>query len=59
MALAQKLLALGWGRDTTPVVAKGPPKSIQVRRWWRVVVVRAAPQLWHRHRLPLIVQNAR
>lgn len=30
MGLVQKLMSLGWGRDTTPVVAKGPPKSIQV-----------------------------
>ena len=29
-ALAAKLSSWGWGRDTTPVVARGPPKSIQV-----------------------------
>jgi hypothetical protein len=29
-ALAVKVAGLAWGRDTAPVVAKGPAKSIQV-----------------------------
>lgn len=29
--VAEKLVDMVWGRDSTPVVDKGPPKSIQVR----------------------------